>query len=672
MLPKLSRHLLVLGALASTAACSARWSAPALPPQSSSRQPSPSQPLSASSDLYVANASSNAIFVYQQGRDRPVRKITNGISSPFAMAEDRSSNLFVANAPGGKGGWVSVYAPGASRPMRTIATGIKTQWSIALAPSGELFVSSFQAGAIYEYARGAKSIERTITQGVAAPLDIAVDVAGYLYVSNCQHCLEPTPHNTLTLYAPKSEKLYRTIETSYKGPGQVAFDHSGNAYVDNNGSIDVYAGHSAKRIRTIKSAEGTLAFDAAGNLYSGQLKNFNSLGRVLVYPSGAGSPAYIIKKGIYDPEALTTDSAGNLYVANTHHNDIVVYASGSREPSRTITIATGLDAPQAIAFDSGANLYTANSSASTVTVYGPGSNTVLRTITAGVLTPMALAFDPDGNLYVANYYDNLYVIRMGSPSDTGAITVYAPLAADPFLTIRKGIHGWNYSLGFDRSQNLYVASGCYNHNNPISVYAHGSGSLLRTISQGVYFPCAITLDASGNLYVANYGSSTVAVFPTGASEPSRTINEGVDYPYALTLDHTGNLFVTNFSGGNKRRWGSVTVYPPGHAKPSRKITRGLNSGAGPYGSVLGPSGDLFVVDSPTKIVVYPRDGRVPVRTITQGLDGPTSLAFDPNGNLYVANLDSSTVAEYAAGTNKLIRTIPAVKGHPVALIFGSP
>lgn len=654
-------HSAVVSAALLSAACSSPLGVPTWGP--------PTLPLgySGSAVLYVANRWGDSIFVYEMGSSRPSREIRHGVASPIALARDRAGDLFVGNAGDGRNakGWVSIYPSGAERPAREITSGIRELQSIALDHAGDLFAANRGGQAIYEYARGTTSIQRTITQGVFEPVAIAVDASGFLYVSNCQSCAYPSLNDTITIYAPKNEKLFRTIVTSYRGPSLIAFDHSGNAYVDVAGSINIYAKHSSKLLRKISGAGGILAFDAAGNLYSAQEKYYGSGGRILVFPPGASTPAYTITKGIYNPGALTTDASDDLYVANASHNDIAVYAPGSSSPSRTITVATGLEDPQAIAFDRSGNLYAANTFESTVTVYAPGSNDVLRTITDGVVSPSALAFDGADNLYVANVHGN-----PGGSEVSGTITVYGPGQVDPFLEVNKGIEGAYYSLAFDRSDDLYVASGCPYRENPIVVYAHGSRSPLRTISQGIAFPCAIALDASGHLYVANVGSNTVAVFPPGGSDPSRTITDGVDYPDALTINRSGELFVTNARGGSGKTWGSITVYRPGREIPSRRINRGLTGGGGPGGSVFGPSGELYVVDVP-KIIVYSQSGSR-VRTIRRGLDVPTSPIFDTAGNLYVANQNNSTITEYAAGRDKLIRTIPAVEAYPDALIFGPP
>ncbi|HET6276149.1 MAG TPA: SMP-30/gluconolactonase/LRE family protein [Candidatus Cybelea sp.] len=649
-------HRFALAAAFVTAACSGRSGVvipPAPPPQ-----------VTSSSALYVANRWGDSILVYEPGSDRPSRKISRDIASPVALAQDRFGNLFVANSPLHKPGWVSVYPPGTTQPARKITGSIKLLSFMALGPRGNVFVTNFRGKAVYEYAAGGTSVARTITQGVIWPAGISVDAAGYLYVSSCVRCVDPFSDNTVTIYAPKSTLPLRTIRTSYHQPGEIDFDANGKAYIDVDRDVNVYAKHSAKRLRTLGGAAGTMRFDAAGNLYSAQQKYDGSGGRVLIFAAGAMKPSYAITKGIYSPGALTIDAAdSDLYVANSSHNDIAVYAPGRREPSRTIAVATGLEDPQAIAFDRDGNLYAANTYESTVTVYAPGSSKAERTIVKGVVNPSALAFDSTGNLYVANVYGN-----EGGGEVGGAISVYAPGISKPFLSL-VALRGAKYSLGFDRAQDLYVASGCPYQNEPIAVYAHTSPSVLRTIAHGVSFPCAIALDASDNLYVANLGSNNVLVYPPGASVPSRTIVRGIDDPEGLAIDRSGNLFVTNARGaGAGKRWGSVTVYPPGRDAPSRTITRGFTGGDGPSNPVIGPSGELCVVDWP-KIVIYPHGGSVPIVTIDRGLHAPTSPIFDRNGNLYVANQNGSTIVEYAAGTNNIVRTIPAVKAYPDALIF---
>jgi serine/threonine-protein kinase len=47
------------------------------------------------------------------------------------------------------------------------------------------------------------------------------------------------------------------------------------------------------------------------------------------------TPTRVITTGINNPQGITVDSGGNLYVANAATNDVLVYAPGSGTPSRT-------------------------------------------------------------------------------------------------------------------------------------------------------------------------------------------------------------------------------------------------------------------------------------------------------------------------------------------------
>jgi sugar lactone lactonase YvrE len=80
------------------------------------------------------------------------------------------------------------------------------------------------------------------------------------------------------------------------------------------------------------------------------------------------------------------------------------------------------------------------------------------------------------------------------------------------------------ALGFDGFGSLYVANcgfNCGTKTGSVTVYAPGSGSVLRTISQGVSVPNALGFDGSGNLYVVNY-NKTVTVYASGSTSVLRT------------------------------------------------------------------------------------------------------------------------------------------------------
>jgi sugar lactone lactonase YvrE len=641
-----------------SAACSSQWAARMMPPGNFGPQPPARQ---SGNVLYVANLWGNSIFVFNSDNGRQLRTIADGVDAPVALAQDGSGNLFVTNAGHGLGS-VSVYPPGSAKPVRTIAARIRDIGASAVDSAGDVFVANHWANRVYEYASGTTRIARTITQGVVAVNALAVDSSGYLYVSNCQTCRYLTRRGTVTVYRPNSETPVLTIRTGHGGAGPIAFDPSDNAYVDVGSDVNVYARHTAHRLRKIIGAAGLLYFDGSGNLYAAQHRFINSGGRVLVYPPGATTPLYVITKGIYDPEALTADTSGNLYVANPAHNDVAVYSAGSSKPSRTITVATGLEDPESIALDDADNLYVANTYESTVTVYPPGSAKVQRTITSGIVSPSNLTFDGAGNLYVGNFYGN------GGGSITSAfITVYAPGKSDPKLKIVDGLRGPTYVQLFDQAGNLYVGSGCPAFSNPITVYAPGQRWVQRTIGQPGIMPCAMAFDSYGNLYVASVGlPGAVWVFAPGSQDPVRTITDGIDYPNGLAFDRSGNLYVTNAYGGNSQRWGSISIYRPGASKPFRRIRHdGDNAPGDP---VLGPAGNLFVVYG-DKIVVY-APGGAKLRSITRGLHFPTSLTFDRKGNLYVANVGNSTITVYAPGSGDVARLIRGVKAYPDALVFG--
>lgn len=110
--------------------------------------------------------------------------------------------------------------------------------------------------------------------------------------------------------------------------------------------------------------------------------------------------------------------------------------------------------------------------------------------------------------------------------------------------------------------------------------------------------------------------------------------------------------------------GSVTLYQPGasgHARPDAVITKGMD---GPGGVAFDPSGDLWVANESGHVVEYSRAELAtasPVPTVTLS-SGGGGLAFDPSGDLWVIN--GSAVVEFTkaeiakSGSPKPVRSLP--------------
>jgi sugar lactone lactonase YvrE len=239
-----------------------------------------------------------------------------------------------------------------------------------------------------------------------------------------------------------------------------------------------------------------IVFDAAGNLYFAETANnlirkVDTSGRIVTIAgtggqgfSGDGGPA--ISATLDSPQGLALDAAGNLYVADTHNHRI-----------RRINFSTGL-----ISTVAGTGL--------------PGfSGDNAPAISAQLNLPTALALDVSGNLYFADTANH----RIRSiDANTNVITTIAGngtqgFSGDNGLATTAAIDSPN-GLAIDVLNNLYIAD---THNHRIrKVSAIGiittiagdgnpgfSGDTTAAITATLALPHGITLDAAGNLYLAD-------------------------------------------------------------------------------------------------------------------------------------------------------------------------
>jgi hypothetical protein len=120
-----------------------------------------------------------------------------------------------------------------------------------------------------------------------------------------------------------------------------------------------------------------------------------------------------------------------LYVALTYDNEVFVYDQGQRGNLPKSTITAGLNQPAGITTDTSGNLYVANESS--IAVFAPGGTSPMRTITTGVNAASDVAVDAGGNMYVTNnggdsgqQWINYYPAGSTSPT----YTWYPPQSSD--------------------------------------------------------------------------------------------------------------------------------------------------------------------------------------------------------------------------------------------------
>ena len=371
--------------------------------------------------------------------------------------------------------------------------------------------------------------------------------------------------------------------------------------------------------------------------------------------SGDGGPATSAE--LQDPFGVAVDSAGAIYIADGLA-DVIRKVSGG-----VITTVAGngkggfsgdngpatsaqLNNPHGIAVDAAFNLFIADtgnlrirmvSAGVITTVAGDGAPEPVGNgpaIGAHLFLPCGVAVDATGSLYIADTYNNSIrkvsggtITTVAGPGTPGILGDGGPAtSAELFLP---------YSVSIDSSGNLYIAD---TNDHRVRLVANGIISTLAgdggegfsgdggpAAAAQLNGPEGVAVDAGGNVYIADSGNLRV-----------RKVSAGI---ITTVAGHGSGGFVGD--GG-----------PAGNAQLDN-----------PSGVAMDSQDNLYIADTGNHAIRMVSQGSITTvagngtagysgdggKATSAQLNSPLGVAVDAAGNLYIADTGNNVVREVSGG-----------------------
>ena len=185
------------------------------------------------------------------------------------------------------------------------------------------------------------------------------------------------------------------------------------------------------------------------------------------------------------------------------------------------------------------------------------------------------------------------------------------------------------SPALDPEGNIYVTfSGSRGQKVPVAIFKIDTDYNVKPFVVEMMNATAIAFDRQGQMYVSSrYDGAVYRVAPNGTMT---TYAEGMGVATGIAFDREQNLYVGDRNG---------TIFK---IAPDQQVFvfATLEVSVSAYHLAFSPQGDLFVTGPTDR--VYKIDPNGTVTTFYKGLGRPQGMAFDVDGNLYIAASLSGT------------------------------
>ncbi len=452
----------------------------------------------------------------------------------------------------------------------------------------------------------------------------------------------------------------------------VAVDSQGNVWVADNYSDVVQEISPAGVDLQSFSLNGPwgIAVDGQGNVYIAE-NGGNDVIKETATPTPNGTvytSSVLPTNGLSFPTGLAVDHHGKIYIGDTDNFRVIVLTpSGSSYTQSTLPTSPQIE-PVSIALDAGGSVYIADSANNRVLKETPSGTGYTESIVTQQLAeePGSVAVDGQGNVYISAY----------TPGDFGtdSFLVKEIPVAGGYKQVPAAFVEYTHALGLavDAAGNLYTAgaklvfgAGVVAPTNTLATNTSVSLVFLFDSTVTLGSPAVLTQGAPRLDFqdtrkgICTYQSNG----PVFAAGQACSVNVGFTpqwagprYGAVVLQDATGNALASGYVYGTGV--GPEMTFSPGTPYP---VSSGL---AGPGGLVADGMGNIFFAESGSGLVYKgSRSGNSYALTeVASGLNHPTAVALDGNGNLYVA-ATNTVYKETPAGGGWLQSAPVAVAGE---------